>query len=90
MKKLIFVKDLIKLVVLVILFSIFGTSCGNDDGITLSESTVPRRIINLTEIYRFTFEEHDYLWFWVSGEQSVVHDPNCRKCKFDKSYKDED
>lgn len=90
MEKLILVKDLIKLVVLVILFSIFGISCVDDsDKYYLKDGST-----NVSYIRKCQFEEHDYLLFHdgVGDGKTlgVTHDPNCRKCKFDKNYRYED
>ena len=91
MEKLILVKDLIKLVVLVILFSIFGTSCVDDS----NRYYLKDKCSGVSHIKKCKFEEHDYLLFY-NGEDvrtrtlGVTHDPNCRKCKFDKNYRYED
>lgn len=88
MEKLILVKDLIKLVVLVILFSIFGTSCEDDS----NRYRLKDKCAGVSHIRKCQFEEHDYLLFYNNngGVSGVTHDPNCRKCKFDKNYRYED
>ena len=39
-------------------------------------------------VYKFTFEEHDYIHFSNNGgydsQSGYVHDPECRKCKENK------
>lgn len=87
MEKLTFVKDLVKLVVLVILFSIFGISCVDDS----NKYYLKDGSTSVSYIKKCRFEEHDYLLFCNGAGDGktlgVTHDPNCKKCSYERQYR---
>lgn len=74
---------MIKKIFILILATIAIVGCGKSEVPSANEKKVDP-VIFFDEIYKFTYEEHSYIYFQSSygrySKAGVVHNPECKKC----------
>lgn len=74
---------MIKKFFILTLATIAIVGCGNVEVPSANEKKVDP-VIFFDEIYKFTYEEHSYIYFQSSygrySKAGVVHNPECKKC----------